>query len=64
VVTKRGLDAATAWLLENALSPGGYQALMGHEALEPEQLGAIVRHLQDMVIGAMDSGPKGKLRSA
>ena len=64
VVTKRGLDAATAWLLENALSPGGYEALMGYEALEPEHLGAIVSRLQEMVIGAMESPKGAKLKSA
>lgn len=64
VVTKRGLDAATTWLLENALSPGGYQALLGYEALTADQLGVIVQHLQSLVIGAAESGPKGQPRSA
>lgn len=64
VVTKRGLDAATAWLLANGLSVGGYEALMEYEELTPTQLGSVVEHLQKMVVGAMDSGPKGKLKSA
>jgi hypothetical protein len=63
VVVNRGIDAGVAWLLENGLSPGGYQALLTHDQLEPEQLAVIVSHLQEMVAGAMDV-PKGKLRSA
>lgn len=59
VVVNRGLDAATTWLLQNALSPGGYEALLGHEALTPEQLGVVIAQLQRQVIGAMET-PKGE----
>jgi hypothetical protein len=63
IVTERGLDAGVVWLLKNALSPGGYEALLGYDDLEPEQFSAIVESLQAMVVGALEKS-KGKLRSA
>lgn len=63
VVTDRGLDAGVVWLLRNALSPGGYEALLNYDDLEPEQFSEIVGNLQSMVVGALEKS-KGKLRSA
>lgn len=62
VVRLQGPDIAVAWVLEYALGPSGYAALMNYDELTAEQLDQVTQVIVTRVAGAMEL-PKAGLRA-
>ncbi|MEV8439185.1 hypothetical protein AB0425_17560 [Actinosynnema sp. NPDC051121] len=58
-----GMELALAELLDRMLGEEAYEALASCDAMTPEQLAAIMQHLRQLSMGALE-GPKGSSRSA
>lgn len=59
MVRVSGVDAASAWLLEEVLGDDAYTALMNYDGLTVTHLEQIGRAINDLVMGATEV-PKGK----
>lgn len=53
-VKNEGSEYANAWLMEQMLGVEGYEALMNHEYLEPEQLKTIMDLCQKQTVGKLE----------
>lgn len=59
LVRTHGQEAAMGWALEKVLGTDAYDALMGCDEVEPEDLEAIMTAVHENVMGAVEV-PKGK----
>lgn len=58
-----GPDAAIYWMMVEMLGEEGYDALANHPDLEAEQMEAIIKHVEERVLGAAPGGKaSGKSR--
>lgn len=55
----QGADIAAAWLLEEVLGVDAYEALMGHDDLEPEQLDQVMAIVEQHVLGQKERAGNG-----
>lgn len=59
LVRTHGQEAALGWALEQVIGAEAYDALMGCDDLEPEDLEAVMKVVHENVMGAVEA-PKGK----
>lgn len=59
LVRTHGQEAAMGWALEKVLGTEAYDALMGCDEVEPDDLEAIMKAVLDNVMGTVEV-PKGK----
>jgi len=54
MVRTQDANVAGAWLLEEILGADSYEALMGHDDLEPEQLAQVMAIVERHALGQME----------
>ena len=62
LIREQGEAAVIPWMFDEVCSEGAYEALEGCESLRPEQLKAVVNHVNDRVVGQLEKS-LGKSRN-